>query len=247
MKPNQSVQKLSKFIAYVLGRRPDEFGLVPDSDGYIKIKEFLQAVSVEEGWRHVRRSHINEVLLTQTNPGFEINDNLIRASLRQHLPERTTVTDPPALLFTCIRKKAYPFIFNKGIFPQGRSQVILTADSELAERIGKRKDQQPVLLTIHTHSTLDKGVIYQCFGEGLYLADFIPPDCFTGPPLPKDRPEARKPEPTQKEPARVAAGSFTLDLKNDADRIRTPGMHKKRKKQDWKKERRRQRRHKEKW
>lgn len=247
MKPNQSVQKLSKFIAYVLGRRPDEFGLVPDANGYVRIKEFLQAVTVEEGWRHVRQSHINEVLLTRTDPGFEISNNLIRASSRERLPERTAETEPPILLYTCIRKKAYPFIRNRGIFPQGRSRVILTADKELAERIGKRKDQQPVLITVQTRNTQDRGVVYQRFGEGLYLADFVPPDCFTGPPLPKERPEARKPVPAEKEPARVEAGSFTLDLKNDADRIRNPGMRKKRKEKGWKKERRQQRRHKEKW
>ncbi len=247
MKPNQSVQKLSKFIAYVLGRRPDEFGLVPDTNGYVKIKELLQAVSVEEGWRHVRRSHINEVLFTRTDPGFEINDNLIRASSRERLPGRTAVTETPKLLYTCIRRKAYPFVVHKGVFPQGRSRVILTADMKLAERIGKRKDRQPVLITVHAHNTLDRGVVYQRFGEGLYLADFIPPDCFTGPPLPKDKPEARRPEPAESEPARVEAGSFILDLKNDADRISRPGMRKKRNERDWKKERRRQRRHKKKW
>jgi len=49
-------------LVYMLGHRPDEFGLVPDSEGFIPYKELLQAIHEEEGWRYVRRSHINEVL-----------------------------------------------------------------------------------------------------------------------------------------------------------------------------------------
>ena len=53
-------QKLAKFLDYVLGRNPDEFGLVPDEQGYVKIKELLKALNQEEGWRHLRLANINE-------------------------------------------------------------------------------------------------------------------------------------------------------------------------------------------
>ena len=40
----RSPQKLAKFIAYILGHKPDEFGLVLEKDGFVKIKEFLKAL-----------------------------------------------------------------------------------------------------------------------------------------------------------------------------------------------------------
>jgi putative RNA 2'-phosphotransferase len=31
-------------LSYVLGRRPDEFGLVPDADGFVRLKDLLKAL-----------------------------------------------------------------------------------------------------------------------------------------------------------------------------------------------------------
>ena len=82
MKKTKSTQILAKFIAYILERRPDEFGLVIDSEGYIKIKELLKALNEEKEFRHVRRSDLNEILYSIANPPFEIADNRIRAKNR---------------------------------------------------------------------------------------------------------------------------------------------------------------------
>ena len=42
MSRQKSLKRLSKFIIYALGRKPDEFGLVLDPDGFVKLKEFLR-------------------------------------------------------------------------------------------------------------------------------------------------------------------------------------------------------------
>ena len=34
-------------MAYVLGQRPDEFGLVPDEKGFVRVKDFVKAISEE--------------------------------------------------------------------------------------------------------------------------------------------------------------------------------------------------------
>ena len=246
MKSDQNIERLSKFMSYVLGRRPDEFGLVPDADGFVKLKECIKAVTEEEGWRHVRQAHLNEIILTQEHPTIEISDNLIRCRTRHKLPERETASDTPKLLYTCIRSKAHPAVHRNGIFPQGRFSVILSAEKDLAERIGKRRDRQPVLLTVHVASVIENGIEFQRFGESIYLTGFIPSDCFTGPPLPKERPDTRQTEPIKEKPRPVDPGSFTLDPTKDADRISRPGARKKRKEADWKKDRRQQRKQKHK-
>jgi len=46
----RSPQNLAKMLAYVLGRRPDEFGLIPDAEGFVRIKDLLKALHEEEGW-----------------------------------------------------------------------------------------------------------------------------------------------------------------------------------------------------
>ena len=49
---NKDLRKLSKFLEYALGRNPDEFGLVPDGDGFVRIKELAESIS-RRGWLEV--------------------------------------------------------------------------------------------------------------------------------------------------------------------------------------------------
>ena len=47
MKHRQNVDKLSKLLVYILGRHPDEFGLLPGENGYVKIKELMKSLGEE--------------------------------------------------------------------------------------------------------------------------------------------------------------------------------------------------------
>jgi len=213
----KSPKRLAKLLDYILGRRPDEFGLVTDSDGYIKIKALLKALSEEKGLSYVRRAHLDEILFTLPDPSFEISDSLIRAKYRRHLPEHTYEPDLPKLLYHCVRQKAYPHVYTKGIHPTGSSRVILSSNLSLAQRMGGRIDRSPILLTVQVQSCLDKGVVFFTAGEALFLADFIPPGCFNGPPLPKEKPVVAKTDGQQKPDLKKTAGSFFIDLEKKMD------------------------------
>lgn len=208
----KTLQSLVKYLIYILERRPDEFGLVLDKQGYVKIKELLKALNEEKGWKHVRRFHLNEILYTIPNPPFEILDNRIRAKQREHLPRPDAFPQLPKLLYTCIRRRAYPFVAQQGIFPSGYQQVVLSADRDLAERMGKRTDSQPVTLSVHVQTSVENGVLFQQIGDLLFLAPSIPPDCFSGPPLPKDKPRSQKQVQPSKNIPPEASGSFPVNL-----------------------------------
>lgn len=227
----KSPQRLSKFLSYVLGRKPDEFGLVLAPDGFVKIKDVLKAVCEEDGWKYVRRSHIDEVLFSLPDPPLEIKDALIRAKNRSNLFSHTLAENPPKLLFVCVRRKAYPYILEKGIFPSGHRHVILSSQQQQAERMGRRRDSEPVLLTVHTHKAIQEGIVFHQAGDTLYLADSIHPGCFTGPPLPKYQKEAQKPVVRKESATYTPAGSFILDLKDKKEPKDRAKPHKKRKKQ----------------
>lgn len=244
MKTPQKVARLAKFLCYVLGRRPDEFGLLPDADGYVKIKELLKALTEEPGWGYLRRAHLQEVLLTCSPPDIEIDDQRIRALARDQLPAAAPALDPPKFLYTCIRRKAYSRVHAKGIQPAGGSRVVLSSQPELALRMGRRKDPEPVMLTVNTAQGQETGVVYRQFGDRLYTADFVAAGTFTGPPLPKEPPAAAR--APVKEPPRPAVepGSFRMD----PQRLVPPGPGKseRRKDPEWKRQRRQQRKHKQK-
>ncbi len=216
--------RLAKMLTYMLGRRPDEMGLVPDPDGWVKVKELLKALSEEEGWRHVRRSHIDEVLITLPDPPMEVADNKIRAVDRSHLsaPRPLGPGDLPKLLYTCVRRRAHGAVVERGIDPGPDGRVVLAENRETAERIGRRIDGDPVLLTVQTAAADAAGVAFKSAGEGLFIADRLPPRCFTAPPVPEKKPSekaaAAKPKgPTPPHPDRMP-GSYIVTFERERDR-----------------------------
>ncbi len=204
-------ETLNKFLGYVLGRRPDEFGLVPDQNGWVKIKDLIRALSEEKGWRHVRRGHINEVMLTVSSPLIETVDEKIRGAQWDGAFHKDEAGILPKLLYVGIRQKTYPVIHEGGIFPVGSPQVILCREREMALRIGKRRDSKPTVLIVNTDQALGRGVVFLEKGELLFCADHVPVGCFTGPPLPPPKPESPKKPKPEKDPAE-AMGAFILDI-----------------------------------
>jgi len=236
MAKHRSPEQLAKFISYILGRNPAEFGLVPDSDGFVKIRDFLKAVSEEDGLKYVRRSHINEILITLPNPPVEIRGNHIRAKHRLAMPANIPAQNLPKLLFTCVRRKAYPSVLENGIRPMGFSHVILSSEPEMAERIGRRRDPMPVQLVVQTKISSDKGITFYEAGETLYLAESIQPECFTGPPLPKRKEPFTKRDAVDEPALDRIPGSFMLGLKEKNVQDKTSQNKSKQKAAVWKKE-----------
>ncbi len=244
MAQQKSPPKLSKFISYILGHKPDEFGLILDQDGFVKIKELLKVITEEDGWKYVRRSHIDEILMTLPNPSIEIKDKFIRAKKHDALPKPFPAQNLPKLLYTWVRRKAYSVVLDKGIYPTSYSRVILSSSREMAERIGKRIDQMPILLTILVKKSVDDGVVYYQAGDSIYLAESIPAGCYTGPPLQKQKPELKKQDTTEEPSTRKLAGSFLMDLTYEKANHKKSRRGKKRKGVEWKKDRKKVRKQK---
>jgi putative RNA 2'-phosphotransferase len=239
------IKRLAKFITYILGHRPDEFGLIPDGQGFVKSKSLLKAVNEEPGWRYVRLSHLHELTLSLQPSPIEMNANLIRANDRADLPGRTRPSQLPKLLFTAVRRRAYPVVLEKGIPPGGDGYIVLSGDEQMAIRLGRRMDNDPVILTVHTNASPTADIAFQQYGIGLYLAQHIPVEAFSGPPLPKERPaEASSAKP--KEPAAPKTpGSYfpdPLPIKEDANSVT---RRRNNKEKAWQRERRQARKQKQ--
>ncbi|MGB5157137.1 RNA 2'-phosphotransferase [Desulfobacterium sp. N47] len=242
----RSLKQISKFVSYILERKPDEFGLVPDENGYIKIKSLLLALNEEDGYKFVRRHHIDDILSSIPDSQLEINDDLIRSKYRDNLPKPTVSENPPKLLYTCVRKKAYSFALEKGIFPVGNKKVVLSPAKEMAERMGKRFSPLPVVLTVNVQKALEAGVIFHNSSE-LYTADAIPADCFTGPPLPKQKEETGRVEKHKELTPKPMPGSYLINLEIAEEEKKRTKLQRRKKEIDWKKERKRVRRDKTGW
>lgn len=237
-------KKLSKLMSYILRHRPDEFGLVLDEEGFVSLKELHRAIVEEEGWSFVRMPYLQEVVNTCDKQRFEIKEGKIRAYYGHSVPIKITYEpiEPPKILFHGTRRKTYPVILEKGLKPMGRQYVHLTTQKELALRIGRRRDPEPVLLEVQAKRAYEDGIIFYRANELIYLVDYLSTEYIVGPSLKKlniERPKERKTKEVRELP-----GSFFLDLtkepfkhkrkkgwKRDAKKLRQkrsifPGFHK---------------------
>jgi putative RNA 2'-phosphotransferase len=236
-----AIKKLAKFLSYVLGRRPDEYGLVPDEQGYVKIKTLLQSLHEDSEWRHLRQSHLNSLMLMQQPAVIEIKDDLIRACHRDQLPEAVGSSELPKQLFTTVRRRAYPVVIERGIRPTGSRYILLSSETQMAERLGRRTDPAPVLLKVQVASSQAGGTTYLKYGERLYLADFIPAQTFSGPPPPKAKPSPAAPGTVAVEQPKTPGSFFP-----EPSPIENPSLPRRRKRNvEWRQDRRRARKEKE--
>ncbi len=240
-KKNQiRTHNLARFMLYVLGHRPDEFGLVPDSEGFVTYKEFLWAVHEEPGWGYVRKGHINEVLFGEDKALFQPEENGIRAlDRRWRLDLEIPSQFPPKILFVAVRRRAHSVVMEKGLAAMEGKYVVLSSARDMAERIGERRDQKPVVLEISAASAQEVGVPFYAFGN-LFLTDHVPARFINGPPVSKKDGKTPEREREQRGPD-FEAGTFVLDLNRDPDPSRRP---KGKKQKGWKEEARKIRRRK---
>lgn len=243
MKHSQSIDKLAKLLFYILGRHPEEFCLIPDDNGYVKIKDLMKALGEEPGWRHVRLNHVREVLYSNRSPDIEMQNQLIRAVDRSRLPVPEVSDVFPKLLYYPVRQRAYPVVLVKGVLPAAtRKRIILTDDITLAERLGQRIDPSPVILTVNSTSARKKGATILRFGKKLCLSDCLPIGSFRGPPLPKNRPLPKMADKTEPQYTQKTPGSFNMDLTNESSVKDRSKKGSRQHKNEWKRDRKRKRR-----
>ena len=237
---------LGSLLAYMLGHRPAEFGLLPDGEGFVSYKELIQAIHEETGWQYIRRSHLNEVLLGKNRHFFQPEDRRIKALKREwQLDLENPAKSLPKVLLTAVRRRAHAVVMEKGLKSAEGRYNILTLDQDFALRLGRRRDQKPVLLEINAAMAESEGVLFYSF-DNLFLCRHIPARFISGPPVAKKedlsicREKKTVKETAGEKLSNLHSGTFLLDSSRDPDALR---RDKRKKRKGWKEERRRDRRH----
>ncbi|MDH7499734.1 MAG: RNA 2'-phosphotransferase [candidate division NC10 bacterium] len=237
-------ERLSKLLSYILRHRPDEYGLVLDPEGYVSVKELIQALHEEKDWSFVRADHLQEIALTSDRARFEMEEGRIRATYGHTLPIKIEYqqAEPPKVLYHGTRRRAYPVILAHGLRPMGRQYVHLTTHQELALRIGKRRDPDPVLLEVHALRAHQDGIPFYRANELIFLVASLPPHYLSGPPLSKVKIE----RPMKEEKKEFAASPFSVADLGLQPFLPPPSRRRQDKLPDWKRQTRRWRRRRDK-
>jgi len=222
----QKLEGLQKVVLYALSRAPDEFGLLPDPEGYVSLKDLVKALSEEPDWPHIRLSHLQEIRIHDLRGEFEIRDGRMRATTREASAGSYEIVAAPKLLYIALRPRSWPHVTEQGLRPFTGAWVVLSRDKELALRIGRRKDPEPILVEVHAERAQSQGVSFFAAGRHLVVAPYVPCNFLNGPPVePQELRQTTGSEQPKKNSAvlRDLPGSFFLNPDRDLPSRPKPG------------------------
>lgn len=207
----RELESLARMLAYVLGRRPDEFGLVLGAGGWVGVKELLQALHAEPGFTRVRKEDLERLAALVTPPRLQVEPERLR-SLDPEPPElrRPPGAALPSSLYLAIAPKIHSLVWEQGLKPPPGRELVLARGPELARRLGKRRAHDPVLVTIQATAAARGGVSFQAYGEELYLVAAAIPREFIQLTAPPKEPLPAKPAAKPKAPP--TPGTLVMDL-----------------------------------
>ncbi|MFP5212969.1 MAG: hypothetical protein ACLGPL_06280, partial [Acidobacteriota bacterium] len=215
---------LSKTIKYIAYLAPGEHGLFWEPDGTMPWKELYWALQAEPGLRFVRESHLREFEYLGLNMPFALDGSVLRLKDGVALPQYPLATALPERLYHACRRKHYLVALENGLEALGRTYLPLTKTRDMALKIGKRRDPEPIVIEVMARMAAADGIPLWTGGEELFLARSIPKDYVLYPMLREDEmarltgaTREKKEAKATATPAPPSPGSFFMSVDHFQD------------------------------
>lgn len=171
--------KLSKTVSYILRHHPESFDLKLAADASVKTDKLLAAL--QKKFNDISKADLVELVENDAKGRFSfLDDNeRIRAnyghSIERVNPDYEAVK-PPEYLYHGTTPEVKNKILTSGIKPMGRNYVHLSAGVKEAEKVARRRTNQPVIFKIETLRAFHEGQNFYKTAEDIYLTDQISAD-----------------------------------------------------------------------
>jgi putative RNA 2'-phosphotransferase len=174
---DQEVDSLGRMMAGVLRHFPERYGLEPDKNGWIDLRDFLTAVSIRNRrLGFLKPHHIVGMIETDPKGRYQFRDGRIRATyghtfdVELDLPTENV----PELLFYPSSPEQLHLLLEAGIKPTDRKMVHLSKTYEAALEAGRVRIKEPVILEIDTKAARGAGLTIMKAGKTVYLTREVP-------------------------------------------------------------------------
>jgi putative RNA 2'-phosphotransferase len=172
-------KQLSKAVSHALRHESWLYELELDDFGWVSVDSLLSAIrSQRSEWRNLNLEDLNEMIRASDKKRHEISGDQIRALYGHSVPGKLNKlrADPPEILYHGTTHSNIEQIMRKGLLPMGRQYVHLSIDIEMANKVGKRKDKDPVILKIFAKRAYSMGINFYIGNDAVWLADLVPPE-----------------------------------------------------------------------
>jgi putative RNA 2'-phosphotransferase len=171
--PGVPLERISRFLTYLLRHRPKEYPLVCDKRGFVEWGDVVELV--QERFYDVTEEQIRAVVTDSEKKRFEILNDKVRATYGHSFAidlEGAAVAPPARLYYGAARDLAQSML-RGGLKPRDRQYVHLSVSAEEAEDVARRHDPSPAIIVVDAQAAHDEGIPFYQSGP-LFLTQNVP-------------------------------------------------------------------------
>lgn len=171
--------KLSKTVSYILRHHPESFDLKLAADASVETDKLLAALKIK--FKDIIKADLVELVENDHKGRFSFLDNQqrIRANYGHSIegvnPDYEAVK-PPKILYHGTTSVVKNKILSAGIKPMGRNYVHLSLDVKEAEKVARRRTNEPVIFKIEALKAFNEGHDFYKTAEDIFLTDQLSAD-----------------------------------------------------------------------
>lgn len=173
---NKQLDKVSKFLSYILRHQPETIGITLDPDGWVDIHTLITQAN-QQG-ESLNQALIEQVVATSDKKRFTIStDGLKIRAAQGHSTQQVNhvETFPPTFLYHGTASRFIDSIKQQGLVAGSRHYVHLSNDQQTAITVGQRHGK-PVVLKIDALRMAKQGLKFYRADNGVWLTQSVPID-----------------------------------------------------------------------
>lgn len=164
------VKALSKRLSYILRHDPGDLEM--EEGGWVEVEALLATLGIG-------RPSLDQAVEENSKQRFEYSEDGGRIRARQGHSLEVSLgyapQVPPPFLFHGTVAEALAGIRAAGLQKMGRHAVHLSAELDTPQQVGGRRGR-PLVLRVRAGEMGEKGWIFNCTGNGVWLVEEVPPE-----------------------------------------------------------------------
>jgi len=162
---------VSKYVSYLLRHNPENLKM--DNEGFVRIGDLLNNLRKRYD---VDERFVREVVEKSDRRRFQIVGDKIRAVYGHTIDVkiRLPLDENVRFLYHGTTERSASIILREGLKPMKRGWVHLSATTEIARDVGKRRTTKPIILVVDAEKARREGIKFYKATDQVYLSEEIP-------------------------------------------------------------------------
>lgn len=180
----KQITSISKLLSLALRHNPSSINIVLDHNGWTDVDTLIKNINKQR--YSVDFETLEYVVENNNKKRFSFNDDLTKIRANQGhsiaVDLEFEAKEPPAMLYHGTAMKFLDIIEKEGIQKMSRLHVHLSETEETAYKVGSRHGK-PVILKINSFEMFQKGFLFFCSENGVWLTDNVPTEFILNRPI----------------------------------------------------------------